>query len=160
MTTAQVVVRLSALNTGRLYHQKIYLVLISVRGWVDPRAIVRPVGLCHWKIPMTSSVIRVSAGFNFHHRCNYQIKSHNILFLRQINSWIYSQRLALQKNARLCALHYITLQLAIQTIAVYILVAFPSAQPTLNKLWKFLLRSLNAPSLLLYLPARMQSHGY
>ena len=50
------VVRSSVSHTGHLYSQEIFLILISVRSWVDPRDIVRPEGLCQWQIPTLSGI--------------------------------------------------------------------------------------------------------
>jgi len=85
------VVRLSALRTDRFYSQKIPLVLISVRGWVDPRAIVRSEEFCQWKIPVTPSGIE-PATFRFvAQHLNHCATAVHTVYLRKftiISRWI------------------------------------------------------------------------
>jgi len=48
------VVRLSALRTAAFTPHEIFLVLISVKGWVDPTAIMRPEGFIHLVVCLTT----------------------------------------------------------------------------------------------------------
>jgi hypothetical protein len=50
--------------TTAFYPQKIFLVLISVRGWVDHKAIVRPEGLRQWRIPVIATFRLVAQSLN------------------------------------------------------------------------------------------------
>jgi hypothetical protein len=67
--------------------QKTFMVLISVRGWVDPRAMVRPEGLCQWKIRMTQSRIE-RANFGVVAKCLNQLRHQRRVPIMKVRSFI------------------------------------------------------------------------
>jgi hypothetical protein len=70
---SQMAVRLSTLRVGRPLPSGRFLVLISVRGWVDPRFILRLEGLDQLKNLMSSSGIE-TASFRLVAKCLNQLR--------------------------------------------------------------------------------------
>jgi len=73
--------------------QKIFLVLISVRDWVNPRVTERPVELSQWKIPMTPPGAETAA-FRLAAQCLQQLR-HRVRHDKCIlNNWLLNAYLA------------------------------------------------------------------
>ena len=82
----------SSMHRPSLPSQERFLVLISIRGWVDPRAIVRP-GLSHRKVPVTPSGIE-PATFRLVAQCLNQLR-HRVP--QNIISWLVNFKIQIEK---------------------------------------------------------------
>ena len=87
MTTAQDGGRFSTPRTGRLYPQEILLVRISVKGWVEARAIVRSDGFYINETSTDTSWDRTSEWYGIH-KLNICKKGQNLT----IKFWHYAEQ--------------------------------------------------------------------
>jgi hypothetical protein len=85
---SQMALRLSALRSGRPVSPGRFLVLIPVRDWVDPRAVVRLEWLDKLKNPVTSSGFK-PATFRLVAWCLNQLRYHVPPFIYYINTYLW-----------------------------------------------------------------------
>jgi hypothetical protein len=97
------VVRLSTLGSGRIYPQEILLVLISVRGWVDTRTIVRSEGFMSMTPPGIEPVTFWFVAQYLNH-CATAVGNRGLKGLRKLAS--FQRNLLLSISLKMEAAHW------------------------------------------------------